>query len=112
MSAALLDQLEENRLYDIQLTVCEADETLTVLNGKVLKKEINSETMYTIEDNGYSSEGDVVEIKTYTYTFYNMRNEPVGTLVQKGRYLYLKYNKDGTTVRVGCSIKIKKALLF
>ena len=112
MSAALLDQLEENRFYDIQLTVCEARERLRVLNGKVFKKK-ESEPLYTIKkDNGYNSDGEVVEIDTYTYTFYNMRNEPVGTLVQKGRYLYLKYNEDGNTVRVGCSIKIKKAFLF
>ena len=50
----LLEQLEENRLYDIQLTSCADGKKLKVMNGKV-RKERDGEPLLTMEYDGYSS---------------------------------------------------------
>lgn len=101
----LLEQLEENRLYDIQLTICANGKTLKVMNGQVIKKR-DGQPLLTMEYDGYSSEGEVVERYTYTYTFF-MKNKAVGRLVfdEISGSLYLHLT-NGQRVRVGCSINV------
>ena len=112
----VLEQMQEETFYNIQLT-CGEGRKLKVMNGKVFKKK-NSQPLYTMEYDGNSSEGEVVERDTYTYTFF-MNDKAVGTLVvgEQDKDLYLKLT-SGRRVRVGCSIKIngvpekRKAFLF
>lgn len=105
----LLEKLQEGKLYDIQLTVCEDGKDIKVINGQVLKKK-NSQPVFTIDD-GYSSEGEILERDTYTYIFLK-NNGKVGTLVHdsRGRNLYLKLMSSGRRIRVGCSISISNAM--
>ena len=109
----VLEQMQEEIFYNIQLTLCGEGRKLKVLNGKLVKKNLT-----LLEYDGYTSDAELVERDTYTYTFF-MNDEAFGILVvdEQEEDLYMKLT-SGRRVQVGCSIKIngvpekRKAFLF